>query len=206
MTDTNPHERQTLNRLKLLLIIGIPFVLMAAAYFVYFTGIGIPEGTKNKGILIRPPQQLSDIPIRFEGQPYDYRSEAEPRWSILIAGSGDCEASCAETLYLTRQIHIALGKYQHRVRRMYLQLDDRDNSKLLDLISREHPHLQVFTADRQSFSQLLAASDMSADPSAPGTYFIVDPQGFVMMYYTAEHDGKDAITDMKFLLKFSSEE
>ena len=40
---------------------------------------------------------------------------------------------------------------------------------------------------------------------APGTWYLVDPAGWIMMSYNGEVDYKGVMSDLKFLLKNSSE-
>ena len=55
------------SRLPLLLIFLIPSVAMGMAWLMYFTGLLIPEGRTNKGELILPPAQFSELNLLQEG-------------------------------------------------------------------------------------------------------------------------------------------
>ena len=41
---------------KLTVVLITPLVVAILATLMFFTGIGVPEGTRNKGELIDPPQ------------------------------------------------------------------------------------------------------------------------------------------------------
>jgi hypothetical protein len=43
------------------------------------------------------------------------------------------------------------------------------------------------------------------DPLAKNTFYIVDPQGWLMMSYSEKNTYKEIIKDMRFLLKNSSQ-
>ena len=75
-------------------------------------GVDLPAllGTKNSGVLIKPPRPIAELPLRFaNGEIFDFAKQPK-QWSIAIPVSAHCDTQCEQTLYLTRQIHIALGK------------------------------------------------------------------------------------------------
>ncbi len=190
------------NRYKLLLMFGIPLLIMASAYLVYTTGVGIPAGTSNKGVLINPPLQIGDIESL---QPQPFPQADNKHWFFLIPASGDCDQLCRERLYKTRQIRTALGKHTHKVQRVYLNLAGAaPNAELQQFLDSEHADLQVINVSQQQFADLLGS--VATPPSAvEQAFYVADPQGFIMLYYSAEHTGKETLSDMKFLLKFSQE-
>ena len=48
-------------RLKLALMFAIPLVVIGAAYFVFYTGLGIPSATTNRGVLLQPKRSIPCI-------------------------------------------------------------------------------------------------------------------------------------------------
>lgn len=195
-------KQAKVNRYKLLLLFGIPFMIMAGAYLVYNTGVGIPTGTSNKGVLINPPLQIGDL---RSVQPQPFPAADNALWFFLVPGSGNCDAACRERLYQTRQIRTALGKHTHRIQRVYLNLEGvAPNEELQQYLGNEHVDLQVINIASQELAELVGTA-----PTPPAdsdqVFYVADPQGFIMLYYTAEHTGKDTLSDLKFLLKFSQE-
>ncbi len=190
------------NRYKLLLLFGIPLLIMISAYLVYTTGVGIPTGTSNKGVLINPPLQVADIGSL---KPQPFPRTDNKLWFFLVPGSGDCDNLCRERLYQTRQIRTALGKHTHRVQRVYLNLaGTAPNAALQQFLDSEHADLQVVSATAEQFANLIGAAE-TPPAAVEQAFYVADPQGFIMLYYTTEHTGKDTLSDMKFLLKFSQE-
>ena len=51
------------SRLPMLLIFLIPSVAMGFAWLMFFTGLFIPEGRTNKGELILPSAQFSELQL-----------------------------------------------------------------------------------------------------------------------------------------------
>jgi hypothetical protein len=206
MTDTDqiaiPEARVRAARRRLLLMFFLPVVVICAAYVVFFTGLGIPSATTNRGDLVSPPVDLRGLAFRGEAGPM-MADEVLGDWLMVYVGDGDCDAECTERLWLTRQIRTALGKESHRVQRLYLDPDPVADAPLRRLLDAEHRDLRWLHVDGQAWDALLAASD--APSRAAGAFYLVDPRGFLMMAYTPEHAGKDTIEDLRFLMRYSWE-
>ncbi len=209
------------NRMALLLIAGIPVtVIFVATWLWYFVVYGELDlvtilGTSNSGTLIEPPRQLDDFDIsQDEGASFKY-SELDPKWTFLIPGAASCDMTCEKTLYTTRQIHIGMGKALNRIRRVYLtdtaaaetafSLDQLSDGRpapaqFAEFISSEHRGMMALTMSGQQHAALLP--EFTLDPS---TWYLVDPAGWIMMSYDFEVDYKGVMSDLKFLLKNSSE-
>ncbi len=206
------------NRMVLLLIAGIPVtMILAASWLWYFVVRGDLDlvgslGTANRGSLLQPPRQLDDSALLDEdGYAFKYR-DLEPKWTMLVPSSGaSCGVECERSLYLTRQIHVAMGKDFPRLRRLYVgdaRVGDTpvsgengmDRAMLDELLATEHRGVR--TAVATASVQQALFSEYQDDRS---TWYLVDPAGWVMMSYNGEIDYKDVISDLKFLLKNSSE-
>ncbi|MEP1595961.1 MAG: hypothetical protein ABJK20_15340, partial [Halieaceae bacterium] len=118
---------QNNNRLVLLLIAGIPLtMILAASWLWFFVMRGDLDlvgmlGTANRGNLVQPPRQFADLQLLDDGgYPFAY-DDLEPRWSLVVVNSGEaCDQDCEHNLYMTRQIHVAMGKGFSRIRRLYV--------------------------------------------------------------------------------------
>ena len=159
-------------------------------------------GTNNNGVLIKPPRAIAELPLRFANdQSFDFAKQPK-RWSILIPVAAHCDDRCQQTLYITRQIHIALGKDADRVQRYLVATHwplDAEFEKLLP----KHPKLQILKIDAATFDRYFAQSQLQ--PLRDQQYFLVDPAGWLMMYYNPRHSGKAVMKDLKFLLSNSHE-
>ncbi len=160
-------------------------------------------GTKNNGILIQPPRAIAELPLQSsDGESFDF-SQQPKHWSIVIPVTSHCDAQCEQTLYLTRQIHIALGKYSDRVRRYLVATEYPLDSDFENLL-KQHPKIEVLRVDSREFANYFARSDLR--PLQNHQYFIVDPSGWLMMYYGPQHGFKAVLKDLKFLLANSHED
>lgn len=210
------------NRLVLLTIAGIPVtMILAATWLWYFVINGELDlvgaiGTANSGQLVRPPRQVDDVALTEDTGAAIKYEDLPRKWRLVVANKGPvCDQACEHNLYLTRQIHIAMGKGFNRIGRLYMsesssgetelgvsELSDQlpAPSSFEDFLGTEHRGTVALTLAPGSFDGLFA--EELADES---TWFLVDPSGWVMMSYNGEIHYKDVISDLKFLLKNSSE-
>jgi len=205
------------SRLPLLLIVGTPvIIILAASWLWYFVAQGQLDlvaalGTSNNGTLITPPRQIKDAEFTDDAGAAFRWQDMDPRWTMVVVNRGTiCGTSCIDRLYLTRQLHIALGKEFNRIRRVMIsdagisevsiQAPEMSQSTLLtDYLAENHKGLVplAVAAGRleQSFAELT---------DQPNQWFLVDPAGWVMMRFDDDLDYKAAISDLKFLLKNSA--
>lgn len=210
------------NRMVLMLIAGIPLIMILAAtwlwYFVARGDLDLLEalGTANRGTLLQPPRQIDDTPlVGQDGYPFLY-GDLEARWTMLVPSFGaSCDLDCGRSLYVTRQIHVAMGKGFNRLRRLYVGdvtlaktpflgdsgADQQAEPARLDkVLAAEHRGMYSAVAEPTAQSSLFAEYGQDAS-----TWYLVDPAGWIMMAYNSEVPYKDVIADLKFLLKNSSE-
>jgi cytochrome oxidase Cu insertion factor (SCO1/SenC/PrrC family) len=193
------------NRLTLLFIAGLPLtmILLATWLWSYVVSgrIDLVDvlGTANRGELLSPPLPLQDVELFDAGGDKVELFPAENGfWRILIPGRENCDEACVSDLYYTRQIRTAMGKYSNRIERIYLVHDLQAATGLPGDLLAEHPGLKVlYTPGAELWSGLAAAERQAA-------YFLVDPSGWVMMFYRSGTDGKAVMADLNFLLKNSS--
>jgi hypothetical protein len=217
MTDNTPGAK---SRAVLLLVGGIPLTMILAAtwlwYFVMQGDLDLVSalGTANRGTLVQPPRQLDEHNLSDDrGQALRY-SELEPRWTLLIPGAnGVCDATCENSLYTTRQIHIAMGKGFNRLRRVYvseqsaldtiLQVSALSDQRpapadFAQYLANDHRGLKAFTLPPGDANTLFP--EYFSDAS---TWYLVDTAGWIMMSYNSDIPYKDVMSDLKFLLKNS---
>ena len=179
-------------RLGMIALWGIPLILMAAAWLVYTTGVGLPSGTSNRGLLVQPAVALAEL---LPPQ------EERHRWTLLIRGGRECNVQCQEHLYITRQAHIALGRQGWKVRRVYLHEGTAAPEELVAFFAREHPQMAVHPIVPGVFSGRLMKAAEPPKLNNLDAFYLVDPQGFLMMAYDIRHGGGDLLKDLQFLLR-----
>lgn len=210
-TDTVTEQekyQQRRGRIQGVIIMLVVLLPMIIAYIIFYTGLGMPAGTINNGDLLSPPQLITDLPLQtMENTDWDF--DAQPKkWRLLIPGYRECAEQCKKNLYLTRQVHIRLAEKSARVERLYLLLNNQNQitQSTADFLATEHPYVPVVKVAEQDFKSLLARTDIPANALVEGRYFLMDQEGFIMMSYTPQHEGKELLEDIKRMLKYSYEE
>ncbi len=214
-------EQSRSNRLVLLTIIGLPVTMfLTATWLWYYVASGHLDlvgalGTANQGTLVEPPRPLHEAQLLAADGPKPYAG-LPVKWTMLVVNPGaECGEACEAKLYVTRQIHLALGKYFDRVDRIYLSDAGLSETELaVDALSDQSPLPDSFASYmEQQHRDLLPLTLASGELGAlvpelredPSTWYLVDPAGWVMMSYNSSISYKDVISDLKFLLKNSSE-
>ena len=187
---------------SLILVVLVSTLLFRAAV----TGrIDLPAllGTKNSGVLIQPPRAIAELSLQSSsGDPFDFAKQPK-QWRIAIPVGSHCDEQCQQTLYITRQINISLGKDADRVRRYLIATEYPLDAEFENLL-KQYPKLEVLRVDAAEFSQYFARADLQ--PLQNHQYFVIDPAGWLMMYYGPQHAGKAVMKDLKFLLTNSHEQ
>lgn len=218
---SNTEDQTKSNRLIFLSIVGIPVtIVLAATWLWYFVARGDIDliallGTSNHGTLVQPPRALDDGGLQSEGGIDFAYADLEPQWTFLVPGDAHCDAGCEEVLYLTRQVHLAMGQELNRIRRFYVSTSSPEDTgfdvatlsdkrpapaDFQQYMKAEQRGIKTLTVSAGSFEALF--TEYIRDPS---TWYLVDPAGWIMMSYNSEETYKDVMADLKFLLKNSSE-
>lgn len=184
---------------KILLITALVFaapLLLAILLFVKPDLVQL--GTKNNGILITPARPLDALSISVAGQPGD-RSLLEGKWTWASLIEGPCDESCAEQLYKSRQVRLALGKDMDKGQRLLVQLGTP--SELDPRLLEAHPDLIVARTEKDA--AWLTAFHLDGDSVETANIYLVDPLGNLMMYYPPEIEGPKILKDIQRLVRVS---
>ena len=204
----NPTTRQR-NRMKLLLIAGVPLIMVLAStwlWYVVATGkVDLDLGTKNRGTFVQPLKEIDKLPLVLSnGDSYQFAGQDKPWWTFVSFGYGECSESCQKTLFQNRGIKRTLGKKSDYLRIAYINVSDGLTTKTKHVFETEYKQVMVLNSDEDSVRDLFNGLTKPVDPFAEGVSFLIDPYGLAMMYYTPEQDYKDMTKDLKILLKLSS--
>ena len=178
--------KNTTNKLSLVTILLVCLVPLTLAFIMYFYQWAIPTGRTNEGTLLLPPEQL-DVSTLTEIKAADIVNEGV--WRLIHVPPAQCSDACMENIYLTRQLHLALGKEARRVMRMLIL--DKSHAQLINQLDK-YPNLT-----------LAAIKDKAVFTKGEGVY-VVDPLGNIMMFYRSDQIGKPVLKDLKKLLKNSN--
>lgn len=189
------------SRRTLIAILLVSVLPVAGAWFVFFTGIGIPDNKVNAGQLLNKALPIKQL--LGETSPEWTRIEETRVWRLLIPIGEACPSDCQQNLYTTRQVHIRLAEKSGRVERVAVNIGGDVGRQFLAGIEKEHPRLQRLDVDAQSWQQWLSEAGQALDNRQQPFYLLMDQEGFAIMAYTAEQHGNELIKDLKRALKFS---
>ena len=165
------------------------------AYLLLETGLYQQFGTANRGILLEPPTNLLgqiDVPVK----------QLREHWWLAYKMPEQCQEQCQQRLLQLRQSIQTLGPEQHRVRPLILtnEASDLENLQIWSDQLKEHQlkSLQVNTTKTEAE---LFENDQQTHELSSGGLYIVDPMGYIMLYYAPVKDADAAISQAKSLLK-----
>ena len=181
------------NRLILVLIAGLFIIPLGLAWGLFYSGWK-PNAQVNRGTLIQPVRPLALSLQSLDGQ---QAVDLKGQWTMLTVSDGDCNQACWENLYKMRQVRVLLNKDSQRVEKALLVRESEALSRF-DELTNAYPQTQL--ASTENWQALLQWLDES---SHQNSIYLVDPQGYLMMFYLADADPKDLLKDLKRLLKYS---
>lgn len=197
---TNPPAKKSKKPLLAILLVSV--LPIAAAYFVYFTGVGMPDDTVNAGRLLSPANHVAEI-LTDGNEDVLQAVQDDRKWRLFLPITADCGENCQKNLYTTRQVHIRLGEKSKRVERYAVNLAGEEGEKFLAGIAEAHPLLEQVTISRARWDDWIGTTDLNLNPDETPYYLLVDQEGFAMMAYTADIHGNDLLKDLKRALKYS---
>jgi cytochrome oxidase Cu insertion factor (SCO1/SenC/PrrC family) len=121
------------------------------------------------------------------------------KWTLAYIGGSRCDAPCRESLYTMRQVRLALGEDMRRVERLLILTDQEGLAELREGL-KSYPGMVVATASRAALDDLRRTFDWEA---YPGSVFVIDPLGNLMMRYDPATEPKGMLKDLERLLKVS---
>jgi cytochrome oxidase Cu insertion factor (SCO1/SenC/PrrC family) len=204
MQSNNSEAIKKSNRQNLLLVFAVFALPVIVATMMYVTGWK-PSATGNHGELIQPARFIEEISMQsIDAKPVKF-SELHGKWTMVYFDNAACPEECVKQLYNMRQTHIAQGKDQERVQRLFIFTDaqalDTLKSKLAD-----YPDMLVWTGEKSVLSKLIQDFGIEIKNTADQGYiYLLDPMGNLMMRYSPGVDPAGMRKDLVRLLKYSSE-
>lgn len=160
--------------------------LLAALYFRF---IAPPDATTLVGQALEPTAFPYAAVQRMDGQPLAHPEVGE-RWMVVHAGSGACDSSCREALYLTRQARTAQGRNMERIQRVWIIVDATPPAA--DLLALHPDLLLLRSVDGRAIERFTAIEAIH----------LVDRRSFVVFRYPPTVAPKDFIRELGKLVKF----
>lgn len=184
---------------KTLLITALVFAApLLLAILLFIKPDLVQLGAKNNGILITPARPLDAISLSVAGQEMD-KSLLEGKWTWASFLEGTCDPACAEQLYKSRQVRLALGKDMDKGQRLLVQVGTA--SELEPQLLEAHPDLIIGNAEEGA--AWLTQFHLDGNSVDTANIYLVDPLGNLMMYYPPEIEGPKILKDIQRLVRVS---
>ncbi|MCA0402641.1 MAG: hypothetical protein LCH30_02475 [Proteobacteria bacterium] len=177
-------KKSNLKYLTLLLLALVFIAPGLSAYFYYNHPEWVTAKTTNKGMLLSPPILLSK-----EMQKGD-------KWRLILVERNDCEKDCLQELDKLARIRLALGRHLYEVEQWLVI--DKEKPNLNELrVQLKTTDIQLRPLEKESIERIPA--NLHLYP-----FFIVSPEGYLILAYPKEVKSADIYHDLKQLLKKGS--
>jgi hypothetical protein len=178
-----------------LLIFLTPIVVITVSTIWYYSGYG-PEERVNYGLLLSDPIDIGELDLELDYQYLDVDS-MERKWMLVHFINDTCLESCADLIYVARQVNVLLARQQTRVKR-YIAAPIEVKPRLENFFTTYEDLNFIEVKDQSTTIQEFKKNGI--DPFAQPNMFVIDPIGNIILHYSGEVDGKKLLADLKKLL------
>jgi hypothetical protein len=193
-------RRTASGRWKMLAVLGMCALPVAASYFTYF--VIRPQGRTNYSEFVTPPLEVpASLPLaNLAGQPV-LPASLHGQWLLVSVAGGACDSGCEAHLVLQRQLRETLGKDKYRVDKVWLIPDAAvPSAALVQAVTAGDP-TTVLRVPAASLAQWLTASP---GHTLEQHLYIVDPMGQWMMRTPVDPEPAKLKKDIERLLRASA--
>ncbi|HJL96352.1 MAG TPA: hypothetical protein QF379_05095 [SAR86 cluster bacterium] len=188
-------SKKNYGRLVAAVIFLTPILVLISSSIFYYSGYS-PEGTVNKGSLLKEPIQLKEMSLQVDSGPL--ANEFPGKWAVVQFVQGECLENCWKTLYSSRQINIRLAKDSSRVVRYLISIGTKGLSETsIAKIENEYPLLHLGTIEIEK-TPINIINRLKDSP-----YILVDPLGNGILIYDSSLPSGELLKDIKKLLQNS---
>lgn len=178
-----------------LLIFLTPIIVITVSTVWYYSGYG-PEEKVNYGRLLSDPIDVGTLDLELDYQNLNVDS-MERKWMLVHFINDACLESCADLIYVARQVNVLLARQQTRVKR-YIAAPIEVKPKLENFFTTYQDLNFIEVKDQSTTIQEFKKNGI--DPFAQPNIFVIDPIGNIILHYSGEVDGKKLLADLKKLL------
>ena len=178
-----------------LLIFLTPIIVITVSTVWYYSGYG-PEEKVNYGRLLSNPIDVGTLDLELDYQNLNVDS-MERKWMLVHFINDACLESCADLIYVARQVNVLLARQQTRVKR-YIAAPIEVKPKLENFFTTYQDLNFIEVKDQSTTIQEFKKNGIN--PFAQPNMFVIDPIGNIILHYSGEVDGKKLLADLKKLL------
>ena len=198
MNTVKPSRRGRTQLIAVAVLCFLPFV--SAIVITKFFPDWSPLGTANNGTLVLPLVGVNTRDLASIDGDVVTDATLSGKWSVVMFVDGTCAAPCLEKLEHTEEMRLLLNKDAHRIQRLLVFPSEASTDLPITQLREENSDIRIVKASprwRGTF-----AID-GVEPMSSGRLFVVDPQGFLMMFYAPDVSPRLILKDLKRLLKTS---
>lgn len=180
-----PAQRKPIGLILILLLFAAPF---SAAWLLNASGWR-PVGTRNYGVLIAPPENLSAARfVLADGQTLKWKDPSWT-WTMFALAGPNCAANCLARIDELRRVRLTLNQNAYRARVVVVGASP-DAAALAAL-----EPVQIATDADAKLANLR--------PSAPDQVAVAfaDPNGLLVLRYPVGYEGTPLSKDLARLIK-----
>ena len=177
------------SKIFLAILLLTPLLVLLISTLSFQSGYS-PKYTKNNGVFFTEYFDATKLSLIKDSENLKFE---DGKWLFATYASKNTELE--ETLYLMRQLNVALNRDINKLKRVVFSQDGETlENKLID-----YPRTQVIIdSERKLFEQLLEASD--EEFFLEQKIFIIDPYGRAVMFFPISLDPKLILKDLKVLI------
>ncbi|MEN9448597.1 MAG: hypothetical protein RJA25_1887 [Bacteroidota bacterium] len=180
--------------LLLLIIFLAPLVVAVLLYNK--NPIWLHHKTVNKGTLISSSLNLQQINVMSHRT--TLRS-VNGSWFLFYLAELGCRELCQKNIHTIRQITLALGKNRYRVK--YGLILDNEKSLTSQAFINKDSDLLYFTIATHELKNFFSALKIKYPTEG---FYLTDPSGKIILYYSNNTSGEDIYQDLTRLLTIST--
>lgn len=186
------------NRMTLIavfLVFTLPVVTATLMHSQWFDWQ--PGSMRNHGELLQPVVALSDFSVPGAQQDVLSRADLLDRWMLVHYSTEACAEPCLERLYWLRQVRRAQDRHQNDVGLVFASRAAA-GAETVALIQELAPDFMILTGpDAEAFWSQLPHGEVKA------AYFILDPDGNIILRYPEHADHNGIRRDLRRLLTWT---
>lgn len=184
------NKDRPINR-TLLIALPVLVVVIVAAWQLLGTGKFNLNGTS-----LMPPIPLSDMVLVNDENQALPASLLKGQWTYIMFAETGCDEACEQQLVLTQKVTAGKTDTQR-----VLVLAHEPGESFIQRIRSDHPQLVVAVLTRSIWT-IFTVQFMSAINEMGGApYFLVSPNGLVVMGYDELVSVEDVASDLQHLMK-----
>ncbi len=176
-----------------------------AAVVVYFLRPDWLEQTTNKGQLITPPRDFYNVQLHApNGQLIKQHGTDERKWLFIYMTTQPCNTDCKRSIYKMQQTYKALFENKRkRVARILITFERSNDSQFYNWLNKHYHGTQFYIMRKTDFIKLTQGLPSQQQVLTKGAYYLVDPNGNLMMSYAQDIKPKNLLSDIRKLLRNS---